>query len=314
LGSMLITKLYLAAMSRADENALSLAKLPQFYLFVDEFQSFADKSFADILSEARKYKLNLTMAHQYIEQMEEEVRDAVFGNVGTMIVFRVGAYDAEVLEKEFAPTFTAEDLVNLGLRQIYLKLMIDAVTSQPFSATTLPQIGVPQVSYVEKILTNSRETYAHLRSEVEEAITSWHEAGKVMYSSKVETRGAKLPDKKQETSIKTPTPQPIQNENTSSILSDADKSVSQRISLEGLKSKTNNQRKPNAKNVSALREALSKIQDTRNSKQTVVNNSQTLKANEAKKPLDSTRDRPGSSEAKKEPTPEELKKLLGVHE
>ena len=117
LGSMITTKIYLAAMSRADESAAALTKLPQFYLFVDEFQSFADKSFADILSEARKYKLNLTMAHQYIEQMEEEVRDAVFGNVGTMITFRVGAYDAEVLEKEFAPTFTEEDLVNLALQE-----------------------------------------------------------------------------------------------------------------------------------------------------------------------------------------------------
>src|SRR3989338_1706728 len=103
LGSMLITKIYLAAMSRSDENAVALSELPPFYLYVDEFQSFADRSFADILSEARKYKLNLTMAHQYIEQMDEEVRDAVFGNVGTMIVFRVGAYDADVLEKEFAP-------------------------------------------------------------------------------------------------------------------------------------------------------------------------------------------------------------------
>ena len=81
---------------------------------MDEFQSFANESFADILSEARKYKLNLTIAHQYVEQMSEEVRAAVFGNVGTMITFRVGAYDAEVLEKEFAPQFTAEDLVNLG--------------------------------------------------------------------------------------------------------------------------------------------------------------------------------------------------------
>src|ERR1019366_6511692 len=111
---MLITKIYLAAMSRADKNAAELAKLPQFYLYVDEFQSFANESFADILSEARKYKLNLTIAHQYIEQMDEEVRDAVFGNVGTMIAFRVGAYDSEVLEKEFAPVFIAEDLVNLG--------------------------------------------------------------------------------------------------------------------------------------------------------------------------------------------------------
>jgi len=112
-----------------------LRVLPSFYLYVDEFQSFANESFADILSEARKYKLNLTIAHQYIEQMSDEVRAAVFGNVGTMVTFRVGAYDAEVLEKEFAPQFTAEDLVNLGVYQIYLKLMIDNVSSQPFSAT-----------------------------------------------------------------------------------------------------------------------------------------------------------------------------------
>jgi type IV secretory pathway TraG/TraD family ATPase VirD4 len=98
LGSMLITKIYLAAMSRADFSAKEIEAAPNFYFYVDEFQSFANKSFADILSEARKYKLNLTIAHQYIEQMEEEVRDAVFGNVGTMITFRVGAFDAEVLE------------------------------------------------------------------------------------------------------------------------------------------------------------------------------------------------------------------------
>ncbi len=116
LGGMLITKIYLAAMSRADIPERTLKTMPNFYLFVDEFQSFANESFADILSEARKYKLNLTIAHQYIEQMEEEVRAAVFGNVGTMIVFRVGAYDAEVLEKEYAPTFTAEDIVKPRLR------------------------------------------------------------------------------------------------------------------------------------------------------------------------------------------------------
>ena len=91
LGSMLVTKIYLAAMSRADISAATLATLPQFYFYVDEFQNFANESFADILSEARKYKLNLIIAHQYIEQMEEEVRDAVFGNVGTTIAFRVGA-------------------------------------------------------------------------------------------------------------------------------------------------------------------------------------------------------------------------------
>jgi hypothetical protein len=175
LGSMMITKIYLAAMSRADTQPAELKKLPNFYLYVDEFQSFANESFADILSEARKYKLNLTIAHQYIEQMSEEVRAAVFGNVGTMIAFRVGAFDAEVLEKEFAPQFEAEDLVNLGFAQIYLKLMIDGVSSAPFSAVTLPPISKPEIAYKEEIVLNSRRSFARPRAEVEEAIRVWHE-------------------------------------------------------------------------------------------------------------------------------------------
>jgi len=174
LGGMLITKIYLAAMSRADLPNRVMATMPNFYLFVDEFQSFANESFADILSEARKYHLNLTIAHQYIEQMEEEVRAAVFGNVGTMIIFRVGAYDAEVLEKEFAPTFTAEDIVNLGQYQIYLKLMIDGISSQPFSATNLPPIKPPEVDHAADVIASSREQFAHKRAEVEGAISDWH--------------------------------------------------------------------------------------------------------------------------------------------
>ncbi len=177
IGSMLITKIYLAAMSRADKNKDELAKLPPFYLYVDEFQSFANKSFADILSEARKYKLSLNIAHQYIEQMEEEVRDAVFGNVGTMVTFRVGAFDAEVLEKEFAPTFTAEDLVNLAKYQIYLKLMIDEVSSQPFSAVTIPPIARPDVSFREEVIENSHKQFTRPRAEVEEEIVKWHQEG-----------------------------------------------------------------------------------------------------------------------------------------
>lgn len=175
LGSMLITKIYLSAMSRADVSESNLKNLPNFYLYVDEFQSFANESFADILSEARKYKLNLTIAHQYIEQMSEEVRAAVFGNVGTMVTFRVGAYDAEVLEKEFAPVFTAEDLVNLGAYQIYLKLMIDGVSSSPFSATTTSPIPKPDISYRNDIVENSRAFFARPRSIVEEEIRKWHQ-------------------------------------------------------------------------------------------------------------------------------------------
>ncbi|MEK7579320.1 MAG: type IV secretion system DNA-binding domain-containing protein [Patescibacteria group bacterium] len=175
LGSMLITKIYLAAMSRADLREDELNKLPNFYLYVDEFQSFANESFADILSEARKYKLNLTMAHQYIEQMSDEVRAAVFGNVGTMITFRVGATDAEYLEKEFAPLFTAEDLVNLGFAQVYLKLMIDGMSSAPFSARTLGPIASPAVSYRDVAIARSREQFARARRPVEEDIITWHE-------------------------------------------------------------------------------------------------------------------------------------------
>lgn len=191
LGSMLITKIYLAAMSRADTPDHLMQKLPNFYLYVDEFQSFANESFADILSEARKYKLNLTIAHQYIEQMSDEVRSAVFGNVGTLIAFRVGAFDAEVLEKEFAPVFTAEDLVNLGFAQIYLKLMIDGIGSHPFSATTLPPIAPPDMSLREDVIEYSRKTYATPRTKVEEAIREWYKP--VVVETKGKTEKGKTP-------------------------------------------------------------------------------------------------------------------------
>ncbi len=174
IGSMLVTKIYLAAMSRADLTRAEIESRPPFYFYVDEFQSFANESFADILSEARKYKLSLTIAHQYIEQMPEEVRDAVFGNVGTFITFRVGSYDAEVLEKEFAPTFLAEDIVNLDKRQIYLRLMIEGVSSKPFSAVTVPPIARPAVSYREEIIEHSQKFYARPREEVEKDIADWH--------------------------------------------------------------------------------------------------------------------------------------------
>jgi len=176
LGGILITKLYLAAMSRAGVNS---TQLPYFYLFVDEFQSFVNESFSDILSEARKYKLSLTIAHQYIEQMPEEVRNAVFGNVGTTVSFRVGPFDAEVLEKIFLPTFTQEDLVNLGFAQIYLTLSIDGVGSPPFSATTLPPIVPSGESNKSEIIQYSRSHYAKPREMVEKAITDWYEADKI---------------------------------------------------------------------------------------------------------------------------------------
>lgn len=175
IGSLLITKIYLAAMSRADIDPYKLAELPPFYFYVDEFQNFANDSFADILSEARKYQLALIVTHQYIEQMTDEVRAAIFGNVGTMITFRVGATDAEVFEKEFAPVFTADDIVNLSAFQVYMRLMIDNVGSKPFSAKGLPPIEKPQISYSSEIIELSRHTYGKAKEQVEEEVKVWYD-------------------------------------------------------------------------------------------------------------------------------------------
>ena len=176
LGSMLVTKIYLAAMSRADVPAEAMKNLPPFYLYVDEFQNFANESFSDILSEARKYKLRLIIAHQYVEQMEEEVRDAVFGNVGTTVSFRVGPFDAETLETIFAPQFEATDLVNLGFAQIYLTLMIRGVGSPPFSATTFPPFDPPPERHIEEVIAASRATYGKARAAVEKVIEEWQQS------------------------------------------------------------------------------------------------------------------------------------------
>src|SRR5437899_6160432 len=138
LGAMLVTKLSLAALSRAD---LAEADRRDFYLYVDEFPLFTTTSFAGMLSEMRKYRLGLVLAHQHLAQLDETVRDAILGNAGTIISFRVGLSDAELLEKEFWPEFRATDLVNLPNYNVYLKLMIDGVVSKPFSARTLPGVA-----------------------------------------------------------------------------------------------------------------------------------------------------------------------------
>lgn len=173
LGSMITTKLFLAGMSRADLSKSALKGMPNFYLYIDEFQNLANDSFADILSQSRKYKLNLTLAHQYIEQMPETVRAAVFGNVGTMITFRIGATDAEIFEKEFVPKFTVDDLVNIGFTQIYLKLMINGVSSAPFSARTLPPLETPAVNYREQAIEASRRQFANNYQEINQKIQKW---------------------------------------------------------------------------------------------------------------------------------------------
>ncbi|MFO7807303.1 MAG: type IV secretion system DNA-binding domain-containing protein [Candidatus Moraniibacteriota bacterium] len=202
LGAMMITKIQLSAMARVDmpEN-----KREDFYMYVDEFQNFATESFANILSEARKYRLNLILAHQYISQLDEKVRDAVMGNVGTIITFRVGAADAEFLEKEFEPVFYANDLVNLAKYNVYLKLMIDGVSTQPFSATTLPPVEIESTyENLEKIVKVSRERYASPRAEVEEKISRWSGFLKSEVKSKV-----KELVKEEKNFQKTDTPKPV---------------------------------------------------------------------------------------------------------
>ncbi|MBT4723280.1 type IV secretion system DNA-binding domain-containing protein [Candidatus Falkowbacteria bacterium] len=169
LGAMMITKIQLAAMSRVD---IIEDDRKDFYLYVDEFQNFVTESFANILSEARKYHLCLTMGHQYVEQLGEVVKPAVFGNVGTIVTFRVGAEDAQFLVKEYSPTFEEEDLVNLPKYNIYLKLMIDGVASDPFSATTLPPISKITNS-TDTIIKVSRERYSKKREIVEDKIVRW---------------------------------------------------------------------------------------------------------------------------------------------
>lgn len=174
LGAMIITKLQLAAMERV--------RIPEderrdFYLYVDEFQNFVTDSFASILSEARKYRLCLTLAHQYTAQIEggdNDLKDAVFGNVGSMIIFRVGSEDAKLFEKEFAPEFIPEDFVGLPNYQVFLKLMIDGITSRPFSANTLPPIKT-HVSFnsTAKAIETSRRIYCRPQAQVESNINSW---------------------------------------------------------------------------------------------------------------------------------------------
>ena len=178
LGALVITKLQLAAMSRVD---IPEEKRNDFYLYVDEFQNFATDAFCNILSEARKYRLILILGNQYIAQLEEmtptgkstKVREAVFGNVGTIVTFRVGAEDAEFLEKEFMPEFLAQDLVNLGKYNVYLKLMVDGLAGRPFSAETLPPILKPEETNREKIIHVSRERYGTPKKIIEDKITKW---------------------------------------------------------------------------------------------------------------------------------------------
>jgi hypothetical protein len=176
LGSMLVTKFQIDAMSRAD---VPESERRDFYLYVDEFQNFATESFASILSEARKYRLNLTMANQYVAQLligegKTMLRDAVFGNVGSIICFQVGSDDAEALSLQFEEAVTTKDILSLPKYHAYVRLMIDGVPSKPFSVTTLPRPAFTQdPKRLETLRKLSRERYCEKRSVVEEKIMKW---------------------------------------------------------------------------------------------------------------------------------------------
>jgi hypothetical protein len=166
LGSLLITQFQTASLQRAKQT-IDLRK--PYYLFIDEMHSFMTLSFADILSESRKYGLSLFLTHQFIDQVDEDILKAILGNVGTLISFRIGASDALVLKTEFYPVFNEIDLVNLPRYCIYLKLLIDGTTSQPFSAITLPPQPITG-SFKEKIIELSRKKYGKERGLVEKNI------------------------------------------------------------------------------------------------------------------------------------------------
>jgi len=156
LGFILVSKIQMAVLSRAD---MPEDKREDFYLYIDEFQNVTTSSIATILSEARKYHLNLTMAHQFVAQLEENIRDAVLGNVGTIVSFRIGAPDTEIIGPEFQPQVSDNDLINIANRNAYIKLMIDGAASKPFNIATLPPMGDPNPKIAVALKKLSRLKY-----------------------------------------------------------------------------------------------------------------------------------------------------------
>lgn len=156
-GSMFITRIKQAGMKRAE---LPEDKRVDFYLYVDEFQNLVTDSFVDLFSEARKYGINLTVAHQYTSQLTPEVLATVLGNVASIVVFRVGGDDGEKLESEMTPVFKAKDMINLGMQEFYIKMTIDGETYDPFSAETLKVLPAPHASLKKQITDTSRQKYS----------------------------------------------------------------------------------------------------------------------------------------------------------
>jgi len=166
IGMIIVGKLLMAALSRADALGQNL---PPFYLYIDEFQNITTNSIASILSEARKYKLSLTVAHQFIAQLDEKIRDAVFGNVGSMAVFRVGSEDATALEKQFTPTFAANDLMNIENRNAYMRIIANGTPTTPFSMHTM-QLPEVNLEYARELIEYSLLQYGKPRAEIDAEI------------------------------------------------------------------------------------------------------------------------------------------------
>lgn len=170
IGLILVGKILMAALSRVDSMS-SNGGLPPFYLYIDEFQNITTDSISAILSEARKYKLSLTVAHQFIAQLQENIRDAVFGNVGSMISYRVSAEDAEYLEKQFSPVFTAKDLMNIDNLNAYVKMLVNGRAEKAFNIKVpFPPKGNPEI--LESLKQLSYLTYGGDRAEIEAKILS----------------------------------------------------------------------------------------------------------------------------------------------
>lgn len=169
LGALLVTQFELAALSRSN---IPESERRDFYLYVDEFQSFATDSFISILSEARKYRLCLTLSHQYTDQLRPEIREAVFGNIGSLVAFRVGQRDAEILEREFGESYPARRFVDLRNHEICAKILTDGEHGDSFIARTLPPWG-DRHNHRAKIIRRSREKYGAQRKIVEDKIKRW---------------------------------------------------------------------------------------------------------------------------------------------
>lgn len=166
IGMIIVGKLLMAALSRSDAVGTDF---PPFYLYIDEFQNITTNSIASILSEARKYKLSLTVAHQFIAQLDERIRDAVFGNVGSMALFRVGSEDATSLERQLTPTFTANDLMNIENRNAYMRIISHGVPTTPFSMRTM-DLPSPDLEYARELVEYSLMRHGKPREEIEAAI------------------------------------------------------------------------------------------------------------------------------------------------